>query len=232
MSWFLVDAFDRLERFIRECPHYEGDAVSHIMVVASYLPLFTWAFVFVIAAYDRTSFHVLLTSGLFVCDWVAWLLRNVWAGVTGPGLDDTNMCASAFLRSRPCHEAAIVWFVFVYYIGYDLFFLHRLRFYKVCCFSVPKMAFKLVLLFVYGVLACWSQTYLRLFNINEVLIGAGIGFMVAICVCQVYHLVLPGRPGLRKKMTFLCCLEEEESRSSKRGEYRLPSQKSSARIFP
>jgi hypothetical protein len=231
MSWFLVDAFDRLERFVRDCPHYQGDVNSQIMVVASYFPLFTWVFVFVIAAYDRTAFHVLLTTGLFIADWLTWLLRLLWTDAQGPTVDDATMCATAFLRQRPCHEAVIAWFVFVYYLAYDLYFTHKVRRMNVLCLSLPRVALKFVVLFFYSVLSSWSQTYLRLFNANEVAIGATMGVVMAICISQVHHLILPNKPTWKKKMTFFCCLIDEGEQFLGRAKRQLRGLKRSDSAF-
>ena len=195
---------------MRDCPHYQGDTVSQMMVVAAYLPLMTWAFAAIIAAYDRTPFHVLLTSGLFLSDWTGLLLRLALPASNGPSVTDANMCASALLRQRPCHEATIVWYVFIYYLEYDLRLLHHhIRYHRVLCVSVPKIAFKFVILLIYCVMTCWSQVHLRLFKPTEVAIASVAGMGVALCVNQVLYLILPTRPAWKTSMTYWCCLAGE-----------------------
>lgn len=155
-----------------------------VVAVATYTDVtacrYTYVFLAVQTFYDRSGFHVLLWAGLFFNGIAVWIMDNQLPHQEGG--DHLAACAQHETQ-MVCPEAAVVAFVVLFYLVYDLN-NDGARFW------VDTIAF--MWLMVYTATSLGSLYYVSLYRIDEVVLGTAIGAaMGAIMAAVVTWYVIP-----------------------------------------
>ena len=119
MRFFALDTFRRLKMFIVDCPSYEDTYLQQVAVFFSYSAWYTYIVVFVLAIYDRTMFHVVITTGLFVNAVAVWAVDTYLPFHTESG---AHLAGCAQHNERMVSpETSVCGFVAVFFLVWDVY---------------------------------------------------------------------------------------------------------------
>jgi hypothetical protein len=171
MKIFLLQQFNQLELFIKDCPTYEGTFPEQVAVALSYTALFLYAIFLVEVRYiSKTVFHLLLWLGL---------LCNMWSGT----IADQFLPKSAIIPAEcsqegvtVCEQASMVIYVTVFMLFYHVNHVNDGWVYTGTVF---------VMLVVLCMTSIMSLLVLNLFTLEEVAAGGVIGGVWAVLMSLI-----------------------------------------------
>jgi hypothetical protein len=167
--WFLLEMFARLEYFILNCTEYTPSPVGKVMVVLCYIPMYTYIFFFIVTYYERTLYHFFLWNGLFFNG-----IAMVLLGMILPNSRNNHATCASRLTDKPCTESSIVCCV----SAYLLLSVSVSRGEHV---NAKDWSYRITM-YLCGVCIYISSTiisllYLKLFNWEEIILGAAVGLL-------------------------------------------------------
>jgi len=166
MKFFLLEQFNRLELFIKECEIYEASWAEKVAVVMTYNALFVYIFFGITAVYtNRTLFHYLLWTG-FTLTSIGVTAASEWLPM---GSLTPAVCSQTGITV--CAEASILAYVLLFFFFYHLNHVES---------GWGYTGFLFLMLMVMGMTSFMSLLVLELFTMEEIGVGSIIGAVVAI----------------------------------------------------
>ncbi|MBL4665487.1 MAG: hypothetical protein JKY23_06025 [Nitrospinaceae bacterium] len=169
MRTFITENFARLSLFIQGCPYYENTLPEQFAVIMTYNGVFLYTFMLVIAVYDRSLFHIIAWTGVAFTSMTVSVLEAYV-----PLVKNTSSLCTSREVDMPSTDVAIVTFVIVFYLIFDLFMGSRriwISFFRFTWF-----------LWLYTT-TVGSMLYLLLYDMREIaastVVGAFVGALVA-----------------------------------------------------
>lgn len=164
MRFFALDTFRRLKEFITDCPAYDDTYLQQGAVFFSYNAWYTYIIVFVLAIYDRTMFHVMITTGLFVNAIAVWAVDTYLPFHAQSG---AHLAACAqHTEKLVSPETAVCGFVAVFFLVWDVYNGSPALWVNTAVYAW--------LLFYVG-LTCASLYIASLYRIEELYVGLTVG---------------------------------------------------------
>jgi hypothetical protein len=145
--------------------------MGKLMVLCSYNAFYCYIFMFVVAVYNRSMFHVAAWSGVFFTELMVSL-----AAITIPDVVSSHTQCDSQTHEGPSRSMAIVTYVMSYYIFYNMvygsnrFFTNTVRF---------------VWYFAFALTTAVAPIYLQLSDIREVATGMCIGIFCGMLVSSI-----------------------------------------------
>lgn len=201
--------FQRLEMFIKDCDAYDASNFSKVMVVCCYIPFYSYIFFGLLSYYNRTAYHFFLWNALFLNGFVLMFLSAVL-----PAAKNTNATCSSREIDKPCEESSIVATVSVFILLYQWLHLSSIDLANhnttpALTLDQPssKISSKLpFVLFIYNGLTISALLHLKLYNIEEVLIGVLSGVMAGSLIVFFVFFLKKSRADNKHIDTVVTCL--------------------------
>ena len=140
MTWLIVDYFSRLEQFVLDCPSYDGTLPTKVALFMSYNAWcvdsrrsfcvckrasrvcgtyrYTYIFLAIQTIYDRSMFHWMIWAGLTLNGLAVW---GVDLLIPHSATGDKLASCAQHSEQLVCPEAAVVAFVVVFFLTWDLY---------------------------------------------------------------------------------------------------------------
>jgi hypothetical protein len=194
MPYLFWETFGRLEMYLKDCPTYERGVLGYATVLASYNAYHCYVFLGINTVYHRSPFHVIAWFGIFLTELAVAGLDAIWMNV-----ETSRVACNPHMWNEPSPAIAIVTYVTVYYLLYDLANEPGPLLMDFAC---------LVWHVIFLLTTVLAELHLQLHNIREVVMGAAVGALVGALVVTVITFAIVPYFGSRffryfRKVTFM-----------------------------